>query len=309
MNLGEKIYTYRTRKDLSQGELAERLDVSRQSVSKWETDASVPELDKLVRLCEVFGITLDELVNGEPTQSEEPPRQSEQAEEPPVEPTYVQPTSVQTAPRRRETDDRWRKTAGLILVCTAAVIFILLTAFGEVVGGLIFASPFALCGLICMLFKKHIGLWCSWAIYFCVATYLAWATGTTTTSFIFHMIYYSLLGGMTVGTIISMALFAVHVALIVVTVVMFRARLIPLTRPKIVCSILGGAALLLMWFVLPAVSVSFEQTSNSRLEIRMLSWVGYFADWAETAISVWLLTTYVPHLRAWLKDRKIRRSE
>ena len=66
MTLGERIYTLRTARNLSQEELAERLDVSRQSVSKWETDVSVPELDKLVKLCDLFGVSLDELVRGNP---------------------------------------------------------------------------------------------------------------------------------------------------------------------------------------------------------------------------------------------------
>ena len=50
MNLSEKILALRTQLGLSQGELAEKLEVSRQSVSKWETAQSVPELDKLIRL-------------------------------------------------------------------------------------------------------------------------------------------------------------------------------------------------------------------------------------------------------------------
>ena len=65
MNLGERIYALRTQKEMSQGDLAEALEVSRQSISKWETGGSVPELEKLVKLSQVFGITLDELVMGE----------------------------------------------------------------------------------------------------------------------------------------------------------------------------------------------------------------------------------------------------
>ncbi len=65
MTLGQRIYTYRTQKQLSQAALAESLEVSRQSVSKWETDASVPELDKLIKMSELFEISLDELVKGE----------------------------------------------------------------------------------------------------------------------------------------------------------------------------------------------------------------------------------------------------
>lgn len=64
MNLGESIYRLRTAKNMSQGDLADALDVSRQSVSKWENNMAVPDLDKLVKLSELFGITLDELVTG-----------------------------------------------------------------------------------------------------------------------------------------------------------------------------------------------------------------------------------------------------
>lgn len=64
MNLGENIYKYRAQRNMSQSDLADALDVSRQSVSKWENNSAVPELDKLVKMCEIFGITLDELVNG-----------------------------------------------------------------------------------------------------------------------------------------------------------------------------------------------------------------------------------------------------
>ena len=62
MNLGQRIYELRTQKNLSQGDLAEALDVSRQSISKWETGSSVPELDKLIKLSQLFGVTLDELI-------------------------------------------------------------------------------------------------------------------------------------------------------------------------------------------------------------------------------------------------------
>ena len=64
MTLGEKICRLRKARGLSQGDLADTLGVSRQSVSKWETDSSVPDLDKLVALSRRFGVTLDELVCG-----------------------------------------------------------------------------------------------------------------------------------------------------------------------------------------------------------------------------------------------------
>jgi len=69
MTLGERLTRLRNERGMSQDDLAEVLGVSRQSVSKWETDASVPELDKLVRLCSLFEVSLDELVRGVPPQA------------------------------------------------------------------------------------------------------------------------------------------------------------------------------------------------------------------------------------------------
>lgn len=66
MNLGENIFKYRSRNNLSQGDLANALDVSRQSVSKWENNSAVPELDKLIKMSRLFGVSLDELVYSTP---------------------------------------------------------------------------------------------------------------------------------------------------------------------------------------------------------------------------------------------------
>ena len=60
--LGETIQSLRKKQGLTQEQLAERIDVSRQAVSKWETGAAVPDLDKLQALSAVFNVTLDELV-------------------------------------------------------------------------------------------------------------------------------------------------------------------------------------------------------------------------------------------------------
>lgn len=70
-NLGEKIYELRQKHHMSQGDLAEVLNVSRQSISKWENNSAVPELSKLVQMCELFHVSLDELVRGIDTRAEE----------------------------------------------------------------------------------------------------------------------------------------------------------------------------------------------------------------------------------------------
>ena len=65
MNLGCRLYGYRKSKNLSQEEVAFALNVTRQTVSKWETGQSTPDFDKIVPICELYGITTDELINGD----------------------------------------------------------------------------------------------------------------------------------------------------------------------------------------------------------------------------------------------------
>ena len=63
MTIGEKITHLRNSAGISQGALAEKLKVSRQSVSKWEMDNALPQIDKVVQLCGLFGISADDLLN------------------------------------------------------------------------------------------------------------------------------------------------------------------------------------------------------------------------------------------------------
>ena len=67
MSLGENIYKLRTGKKLSQEDFAAAMEVSRQSVSKWENDMAVPELEKLIKMAKLFEVSLDELVGIFPT--------------------------------------------------------------------------------------------------------------------------------------------------------------------------------------------------------------------------------------------------
>ena len=63
--LSEKIYTLRRKRGLSQEQLAEKIGVSRQAISKWEGGLSTPELDKLRALSGFFQVTMDELTGGQ----------------------------------------------------------------------------------------------------------------------------------------------------------------------------------------------------------------------------------------------------
>lgn len=62
MAFSEKLYELRKQRGLSQEELAEALDVSRQAVSKWESGRALPETGKLLAVSEYFGVSLDELM-------------------------------------------------------------------------------------------------------------------------------------------------------------------------------------------------------------------------------------------------------
>ena len=63
MTFGEKLQKLRKEAGMSQEELAARLDVSRQAVSKWERDSGYPETEKIVRMGKLFHVTMDYLLN------------------------------------------------------------------------------------------------------------------------------------------------------------------------------------------------------------------------------------------------------
>lgn len=64
MTIAERLYKFRKDKGLSQEDLANELGVTRQTISKWETGESTPDFDKIIPLCNFYGITSDELLTG-----------------------------------------------------------------------------------------------------------------------------------------------------------------------------------------------------------------------------------------------------
>ncbi len=59
MNIGERIYELRRKNSMSQEDLAEKMNVSRQSISKWESSQSVPEVEKIIQLSNIFNVSTD----------------------------------------------------------------------------------------------------------------------------------------------------------------------------------------------------------------------------------------------------------
>ena len=227
MTLGENIVRLRTQKNWSQGDLADALDISRQSVSKWETDSSIPELDKLLKLSELFGITLDELVRGE--------------EMPKTETAVPASFAPQATPER----EKRRTIAGTVLLCTGAVILIFcLLLAGDLLAGLLFASPFFICGIICFSVKRRVGLCCGWAAYLCVDLYLRFATGFSwTTIFMTHLwtaqMNYARLS-------IAWVQFIGMVLMILCTVRSYRTLKLSATKKEVTWLIIGWVAALVV---------------------------------------------------------------
>ena len=187
MNLGEKIYALRTAKNLSQGDVADALDVSRQSVSKWENNSAIPDLEKIIKLAELFGVSLDELVLDKKVSEASENRAENKSQqsgglEGEAEKQESSTAAPQAQPRiiiQKESVSS-RKIAGIVLLCMAFLVLLVCTllAGGDgFLAGILFSIPFVACGIICFTVKRHTGLWCVWAVYICVDSYLRWATG------------------------------------------------------------------------------------------------------------------------------------
>ena len=110
MKLHEKIYTLRKGQNLSQEALAEKLGVSRQSVSKWETGEATPEVTKLLSLSKIFGVTTDYLLNDE---SEEEIKITAAKEDP----SPFAATPVYETPKKNNSA---KKLAIILLICIIA---------------------------------------------------------------------------------------------------------------------------------------------------------------------------------------------
>ena len=139
MTLGERIAYYRGKLGLSQGELAERLGVSRQAVSKWETDAGLPDLERLIALSRLYHITLDELVKGET-----PEETAEAPEEIPVDAVIAKPA----APSGQKTIGYILLGVGLLCAALALVLNLAL---------LIPAAYFLICAVLCLTLRRYAG--------------------------------------------------------------------------------------------------------------------------------------------------------
>ncbi|MBO4406211.1 MAG: helix-turn-helix transcriptional regulator, partial [Clostridia bacterium] len=109
--LAEKLYALRKRSGLSQEELAEKLDVSRQAVSKWELGTAKPDLERLAAISRFYGVPADALLS----EDELPPASGNDAAPPSGEPA---------APGEGKKKDGARLLPGVILAVLGAVLLL-----------------------------------------------------------------------------------------------------------------------------------------------------------------------------------------
>lgn len=286
MSLGERIYKLRVERNLSQGDLADALGVSRQSISKWETNGSVPELDKLVKLSEMFGISLDELVLDK--------KQTERSAAPEPKVVYVE----RSVPRSAQ------KVTGVVLLCFSALLWLMIALFGDIIAGLVLAAPFVACGLICLLVRKNAGLWCTWVVYLFIEIYLRFATGV---NWYFVFLPHEYDGGWTIQLIVAWCLLATLLILTLVTALRSRKAFLGNLRNDLVGTISGWTVYVITWFIfaLPA-----YEAQNAVAYPQSYRYVSAVSGWIRSIVMVVALVFTIRLIASLLEkpEKEIRAS-
>lgn len=133
MEFNNKFYSLRKQKGFSQEELANRLNVSRQTISKWEVGESTPDMEKLVAISDLFEVSLDELVLDK---TPEEPVKAESSEQ------IVRSEFYSDIKENVLTDDNKKKAKkGLKIAAIALGVFVLIDIISFIVYVAIFGLP------------------------------------------------------------------------------------------------------------------------------------------------------------------------
>lgn len=187
MSLGQRISKLRKDKGYSQEYVAERLDVSRQAVSKWETDAGAPDTYNLIALAELLGVSVEYIATGK---NEE---------------------HVEVAPQKADITSR--KIIGFVLLGIGLLSLVLGILLSETL--IVLALYLILGSILCLTLQKSfwlIATWIFWAFTF------VFFHGLTTQNFfcIFHPSFYT--GGLSIWMIATYIFWIWLIAAISVTV-------------------------------------------------------------------------------------------
>ena len=125
----------------------------------------------------------------------------------------------------------------VVLVCT------IIAGAEGLLAGILFASPFILCGIICFTVTRHTGLWCAWAVYICVDAYLRVATGINWKT-IFWFFYYAADMKYTINLLVGWAEFVIMLALMGWTIWTFAKEPTEIKK-KTMLFLIGGTVLVM----------------------------------------------------------------
>ena len=173
-SIGERIYDLRNRNNMSQGNLADKLDVSRQTISKWENNMCLPEAEKLLQLSEIFGVSIDYILKGE---AEPQPSQ---------EPIYIYVKDPEGAKYDEKT---LRKYAGLVLSAVCGVLTIIFALESSIF--ILLTAPMTVLGVLLAINLKHPVLVFSWLLYAVVMVAAPYYTSVTFLPHAIFMLAYS----------------------------------------------------------------------------------------------------------------------
>ena len=277
-NLGEKIYQLRISKNLSQDQLANMLEVSRQSISKWENSQAVPELDKLVKLSEIFEISLDMLIKNEmPKENKETFTKS-----------YIQKEEV----------NQTQKIIGFILLGFAGLILIFSLFFNVLLMGILLGIPLILCAIICLKCKRNAGLWCSWILFVLISSFMLWATGVNwLTAF---AIFRNGIENMTMQSIVSACQLLILIVLILITAIRFSKQLISYKAHKkefiiSICIYLGYEFIKFIFYNSSLYDSLIQNIETRAWAIQLISTI---FNWAQVILIIWNLINLMKLLKS-----------
>jgi transcriptional regulator with XRE-family HTH domain len=146
-SIGERLYDLRNRNNMSQGNLADKLDVSRQTISKWENNICLPEAEKLLQLSEIFGVSIDYIMKGETITEPEPVY------------IYVKDPESNT----KYNDKVIRKYAGAAIAVICGLLTLIFILDSSIF--ILLTAPLTILGILMATNIKHPWLIASWIIY------------------------------------------------------------------------------------------------------------------------------------------------
>ncbi len=151
-SIGERIYEIRKKRNLSQGELADKLDVSRQTISKWENNMCMPEVEKLMQLSEALGVTTDYILKGI--------TEKETATENDTVYVYIKEPTDEAEEKKRAS----RRNAGIVLLLVGGLATVTLLVINLFIPAVL-AGVVCLVGVVLSFGEKHPILASAWTVY------------------------------------------------------------------------------------------------------------------------------------------------